>query len=155
MKSGFKFLAKIGAVAGVALGIAFVAQPAAGASAPAVDDASSAVVAAPSVSATPTSNLTNGATVQLSASGLTPGTVYFVGECSAVSSFDYACNSATSYQVVANSAGAINSPIVVHGSFTGTTGGGVSHAIDCKVNSCVVAAYSATFEGGAVPISFK
>jgi hypothetical protein len=144
----------MGAVAGVALGVAFVAQPAAGAAAPAVD-AAPAVVAAPAVSAAPTSGLTNGATVQLSASGLTPGTVYFVGECSAVSTFDYACNSATSYQVVANSAGTISAPIVVHSAFTGTTGGGVSHAIDCKVRSCVVAAYSASFEGGAVPISFR
>jgi len=155
MKNSVKFLAKVGAVAAFALGIAFASQAGASASQSEAADASPAVVAAPSISATPTSGLANGATVQLSGTGLTPGTVYYVGQCAAVSATDYACNDATNLERTATASGTISAPVTVFTSFTGTTGSGATHAINCKTTSCVVAAYSASFQGGAVPISFS
>jgi hypothetical protein len=155
MKSGVRFLAKLGAIAAFALGVAIASQTGASASQSEAPASSPAVVAAPSISATPTSGLASGATVQLTGTGLTPGTVYFVGECAAVSATSYACNDATNAERTANASGTISAPIVVHSSFTGTTGSGTTHAINCKTTTCVVAAYSASFEGGAVPISFN
>jgi hypothetical protein len=149
LKRGINLLVKFGAVAAMGVGIAFAASTGASA-APAP-----AVVAAPSITVTPTSGLADGATVQLSGTGLTPGTTYFIGECSAISATNYACDNATNFTQVANASGTIAAPVTVHSAFTGTTSSGATFAIDCKSVSCVVAAYSASFEGGAVPISFK
>lgn len=151
MKRGIKFLAKVGVVAAFGVGFAIVSQ--AGASA--TTEAATPAVTAASVAVTPSSGLADGATVQLTGSGLTAGETYFVGECSAVAANDYACDNATNFEAVADASGAISVPVTVHTAFTGTTGSGATHAIDCTVDTCVVAAYSATFEGGAVPISFN
>lgn len=161
MKNGVKILAKLGLIAAFAVWLTSPAQAGASASDTAAIGSSPATVAAqavpvapavPAVSATPNSRLVNGTTVRLSATGLTPGATYFTGECSALSTVDYACNTATFRQVVAKSNGTFTVPMVVSSAFTGITGSGRTHAIDCQVSPCAVAVYSPSFETGTQPM---
>ena len=161
MKNGVKTLAKLGMIAAFAVWLTSPAQAGASASDTAAIDSAPAAVAAPApsagtaVTATPNSRLANGTTVQLSATGLTPGEKYFIGECSTLATVDYACNSATFRQVVAKSNGTFTAPVVVSSAFTGITGEGRTHAINCQVSSCAVAVYSPTFESGSQPMECR
>jgi neocarzinostatin family protein len=159
MKNGVKTLAKLGMIAAFAVWLTSPAQAGATAAitAPAavVAPAVSAVAGVPAVSATPTSRLVNGTTVQLTATGLTPGETYFTGECSTLATVEYACNSATFRQVVAKSNGTFTAPVVVSSAFTGVAGSGRTHAIDCQAAACAVAVYSPTFDTSTQPMACR
>jgi hypothetical protein len=150
VKNGSKLLAKVVGVAGIAVGIAIAFQSGASAS-PAPHAQSVATTAA--ITVTPATGLADGATVAVSGDGLTAGSVYHVGECAAVSATEFACDHASNKDVTATANGTLSTNIVVDRTFTGVTEAGASHAIDCKADSCVLAAFSTT-DGGAVPLSF-
>lgn len=138
-----RFAAKFGVAAAIAVGI--------GIGAPAL---ASAAPAAPAVTATPSTGLATTQTITVSGTGLTGGDVFYVGQCVAVAATDYACDHNTSVAVTSTTAGTISTPLTVNRTFVGTTVSGATHAVDCKVDDCVVSALSASIEGGAVPISF-
>lgn len=142
-----KLFAKIGAVAALGLGLAFTTQ--------AVASADTTTVNAPAISVTPSSGLSDGASVAVSGTGLTAGTTYHVGECAVVGPQSMACNSVADTDVVADASGAASTPLTVRKAFTGTAHDGSTHAIDCGTQTCVVAFYSDTFEGGQVALSFN
>jgi Neocarzinostatin family len=135
-----KGLVKFGAAAALALGLGLGFQLPANAAA---------------ISVTPSSGLSDGATVTVSGSGLKAGGVYHVGQCAAIRPDAYACNSANGVDVVANGSGAATTPLVVRRSFQGTAADGSTSPVDCSVVPCVVGVFDDTFDGGAVPIAFK
>ena len=144
-----KLFAKIGAIAALGLGLAFTSQAIASA------DAAPQTVNAAAISVTPASGLSDGAAVAVSGTSLQPGIVYHVGECAAVTETSFACNPSTNVDVTADAGGTAGTQLVVNRAFTGVTHEGTSHSIDCTVDSCVIAFFSDSFDGGAVPISFN
>ncbi|MCE7079481.1 enediyne antibiotic chromoprotein [Streptomyces sp. ST2-7A] len=142
-----KFAARAGGAAALALGLALAVQPAA----PAAENS------APSVTVTPTSGLSDGDTVTLSATGLTPGDLYHVGQCAFVEEWVYGCNAATSVDAVANAAGEVKVTLRVNKSFEAVVGAETVPwgTVDCTVTQCMAGLGNAAGEGGGVPVSFR
>lgn len=111
--------------------------------------------AATEIKVSPSTGLTDGTVVNVSGVGLKAGDVYHVGQCAAVSAISYACNSPESVDVTANASGEVSTRLTVRRTFQGFTADGSTHAIDCSAVPCVIGVYSDTFDGGAVPISFR
>lgn len=156
IKSRTRTLTKFGAMAALALGLGIASQSAATASPTSVGSTGpGAIVAAAAITVTPSTNLADGARVNVSGTGLKAGSVYHVGECAVVAANTYACNDATDVNVTASASGTAATPLTVRSSFTGTTSTGSVHAINCKTVSCVVAVFNDTFDGGAKALSFK
>jgi hypothetical protein len=142
MQNTSRFLARAGATVGVAAGLAFAFQPAA--------------MAAPGVTVTPATGLSNGQTVTVSATGLTPGTVYHVGQCATVEPGVIGCDATTSTDVTADAAGKITAQLTVHTSFQAVVGsnGTPWGTVNCKVVSCSAGLGNNAGEGAAQAITF-
>ncbi|MFD1147843.1 enediyne antibiotic chromoprotein [Saccharothrix hoggarensis] len=112
--------------------------------------------AAPALTVTPSSGLADGATVQVSATGLQAGTTYDVGECAWVEAGVLACAPETFTRATANSAGSLDSPLTVRKTFTGVLFDGTTWGtVDCTTVQCSVGVSDAAGNGpGGVPISF-
>ncbi|WP_335936493.1 enediyne antibiotic chromoprotein [Streptomyces sp. PTD5-9] len=143
VKTKAGLIVRAGATAAAAIGLAVGLQ--------------SSAMAAPSVSVTPASGLADGTAVTLTATGLTPGTVYHVGQCSYVESNVAACNPATSVDATADASGKVTAQIKVYTKFDGVTGaqGTPWGTVDCKARTCAVGLGSDSGEGGSQNISFS
>lgn len=115
-----------------------------------------ASAAAPTLTVTPSSGLSDGATVQVSGTGLQAGATYDVGECAWVESGVLACAPETFTRATADSAGSLDSPLTVRKTFTGVLFDGTTWGtVDCATTECQVGASDAAGNGiGSVPISF-
>ncbi|WP_410664706.1 enediyne antibiotic chromoprotein [Amycolatopsis sp. lyj-84] len=136
-----KLVAKFAGSAIAALGLLAVVAPGASAAA--------------AVTVTPASGLSDGAVVQVTGTGLTPGGTYRVGECAQDATGQFPC-SPSQLSLVADASGKISSPVTVQKNFTGVLPDGSSYgAVDCKVITCVVGLGDAAGNGGGVIISFS
>src|SRR5690349_18726362 len=139
-------LARAGVTAALAVGLATAIGTAANAApAPAV---------APAVAVTPASGLADGADVAVTGSGLAAADVYHVGECAQVAPDTLACDRDTAVDVTSTADGTLDTTLVVHQVFQGSTGadGTPWGTVDCAAVSCFVGVFDAAFNGGAVPI---
>ncbi|MET9156065.1 enediyne antibiotic chromoprotein [Streptomyces griseoflavus] len=145
-KNKLGLITRVGATAALAIGLGVAVVPSA-----------SATATAPVVSVTPATGLADGTTVALKATGLTPGTVYHVGQCAFVDGGQYGCNKATALDVVADSAGSVNTRIVVNRTFQAVVGSATNPwgTVDCKVTACQVGLGSDKGEGGGQAITFS
>jgi hypothetical protein len=136
-------IARLGATAAIATGLALATQ--------------SSAMAAPTVSVSPVSGLSDGQTVAVSASGLTPNTVFHIGQCAQVEAQKFGCNKSTSKDVTTNAQGEINTSLVVRSSFEAVVSadGPVWGTVDAKTTQTQVVVLSDTGEGGGQAITFK
>ncbi|MFB7915474.1 enediyne antibiotic chromoprotein [Streptomyces sp. NPDC056061] len=143
VKTKAGLIARAGATAAVAIGLAVGLQ--------------SSAMAAPAVSVTPASGLSDGTTVTLTATGLTPGTVYHVGQCSYVDANVAACNPATSVDIAADASGKVTAQVKVLAKFDAVTGADAKPwgTVDCKTRTCAVGLGSDAGDGGSQNISFS
>ncbi|WP_433241287.1 enediyne antibiotic chromoprotein [Streptosporangium sp. CA-135522] len=143
-------LSKIGVAAALALGLATAFQSAAGAAVP-------AAASAAAVSLTPSTNLADGDTVAVSATGLSPNTVYHVGQCAFVQSGAIACNQPQSVDVTTDANGAATTSIVVRRTFQGLAGseGTPAGTVDCAAVACSIGLGTSAGQGAGAGISFK
>ncbi|WP_405164835.1 enediyne antibiotic chromoprotein [Nocardia sp. NBC_01499] len=119
--------------------------------------------AAPSISATPSSDLSDGDTITVTASGFDPNTKIYVGECAILASDTLGCNVDDAKIVKPDGAGNASIPIVVRRSFDARDHNGNKQArVDCPtvVNGCMVAAGNDDHDRSAdqsarAPISFR
>ncbi|CAL9624472.1 Macromomycin (plasmid) [Streptomyces sp. enrichment culture] len=144
VKSKLGLAARVSTVAAVAAGLAVAVQPA-------------ALAASPVVSVSPATGLTDGQKVAVSASGLTPNTVFHLGQCAQVEPGKFGCDKTTSVDVVSDASGKVASGLVVRTSFQAVTSadGPVWGTIDAKSTQTHVVLLSDTGEGGFQPITFK
>ncbi|HEX8629936.1 MAG TPA: enediyne antibiotic chromoprotein [Catenuloplanes sp.] len=111
---------------------------------------------AAAISATPSSGLVNGQSIEVAVTGFGAGANLYVGQCAylTVDKASPVCDLSSSQQVVADAAGAGSAPLTVHSSFEGTdvaTGESVG-LVDCGTvaGGCVVNAVSEDFSAFAV-----
>ncbi|KUO16435.1 enediyne antibiotic chromoprotein [Streptomyces dysideae] len=116
-----------------------------------------ASAAAPTATVTPSSGLSDGAVVRVTAAGLEPGTTYNVGECASVDGGSLACDLAGFIPVVADSNGELETQVTVHSSFTGYLYDGTAWGpVDCAALQCLVGMGDSSGNGpDGVPISFS
>ncbi len=136
-----KLVAKFAGSAIAALGLLAVVAPAAS--------------AASAVTVTPSSGLSDGAVVQVTGTGLTPGVTYRVGECAQDATGQFPC-STSQLSLVADASGTISTPITVQKNFAGVLPDGSSYGpVDCNALTCVVGLGDASGNGGGVIITFS
>ncbi|GHG38455.1 enediyne antibiotic chromoprotein [Streptomyces zaomyceticus] len=143
VKNTFGLIARVGATAALATGLAVAFQPA-------------AMAAAPVVSVTPAAGLADGATVTVTGTGLTPGAVYHVAQCEIVASGDYGCDPATVVDVAADAQGKLSTQFTVHKVFQAVKGaaGTPSGTVDCGATACQVGLGDSQGVGGGQRITF-
>ncbi|MEQ4720308.1 enediyne antibiotic chromoprotein [Nonomuraea sp. B19D2] len=139
-----KILAKLGvAAAVVAGGLTLAAQPAAFAA------------AAPGVSVTPATGLSDGSTVTVAITGAGANEQYFVSQCATVND-KLACNVESGKTVTTDANGSSSASLLVKKSFQGVTPEGTPvGAVDCAATACSVGAGNAAVYLGSQQISFK
>ncbi|MEU5090330.1 enediyne antibiotic chromoprotein [Streptomyces sp. NPDC021356] len=144
VKNKLGLVTRLGAVAAVAAGLAVAVQP-------------SAMAASPVVSVSPASGLADGQQVAVTASGLTPNTVFHVGQCAFVEPTKYGCDASTSKDVTSDAQGKVNTTLVVHSSFQAVVGADrqVWGTVDAKTTQTQVGLGSDAGEGGGQIVSFK
>ncbi|MGY3677127.1 enediyne antibiotic chromoprotein [Streptomyces sp. TE33382] len=137
-------IARIGATAAVAAGLALAVQP-------------SAMAAAAAVTVSQSTGLSDGQQISVSATGLTPNTQFQVGQCAVVEPGKFGCDKTTSVNVTANAQGQINSSITVHSSFQAVVGadGSVWGTVDAKTTQTQIVVLSAAGDGGSASINFQ
>ncbi|MGW1296315.1 enediyne antibiotic chromoprotein [Streptomyces sp. NPDC002533] len=143
-KNKLALAARVTATAALAVGLAVSFQP-------------SASAAAPAVSVSPASGLSDGQQVTVTATGLTPNTVFHLGHCAFVEPGKYGCDKTTAKDVVSDADGKVNTTIVVHSSFDAvvTADGQVWGKVDAKTTQTQVGLGSDTGEGGGQAVTFK
>lgn len=143
-KNKLGLVARLGAVTAIAAGLAVAVQP-------------SAMAASPVVSVSPATGLADGQQVTVTASGLTPNTVFHVGQCAFVEPTKYGCDATTAKNVVSDAQGNVNTTLVVHTSFQAvvTADGQVWGTVDAKTVQTQAGLGSDAGEGGGQVISFK
>ncbi|MCX4681843.1 enediyne antibiotic chromoprotein [Streptomyces sp. NBC_01433] len=136
-------IARIGATAAVAAGLALAVQPSA--------------MAAAAVTVSQSTGLSDGQQISVTATGLTPNTQFQVGQCAVVEPGKFGCDKTTSVNVTADATGKITSPITVHTSFQAVVGadGTVWGNVDAKATQTQIVVLSATGDGGSQAINFK
>ncbi|MEV4943446.1 enediyne antibiotic chromoprotein [Streptomyces zaomyceticus] len=137
---------RVAAATAVAAGLALTLQPSA-----------MAAATAPVVSVSPASSLSDGQQVVVTASGLTPNTVFHLGQCAFVEPGKYGCDATTAKDVVSDATGKINTTIVVHSSFQAVVGADrtVWGTVDAKAIQTQVGLGSDAGEGGGQLVTFK
>ncbi|MFB7454987.1 enediyne antibiotic chromoprotein [Streptomyces sp. NPDC056194] len=137
-------LARVVAVSAAAAGLALTLQ-------------TSASAATPVVSVSPASSLSDGQQVAVTASGLTPNTVFHLGQCAFVEPGKYGCDATTAKDVVSDATGKINTTFVVHSSFQAVVGADrtVWGTVDAKTTQTQVGLGSDAGEGGGQLVTFK
>jgi hypothetical protein len=106
------------------------------------------------VTASPSSGLADGQSTQIAATGLNPGTTYFVNECAYVGTGQLAC-SQSAVTVTAAADGTAGTPLTVFKTFQAYTGSTVYGTVDCSTTQCLVGVGDASGDGSGVPISFN
>ncbi|MFK0216467.1 enediyne antibiotic chromoprotein [Streptomyces sp. NPDC090298] len=146
VKNKLALATRVAAATAVAAGLALTLQPSA-----------MAAATAPVVSVSPASSLSDGQQVAVTASGLTPNTVFHLGQCAFVEPGKYGCDAATAKDVVSDASGKINTTIVVHSSFQAVVGADrtVWGTVDAKVTQTQVGLGSDAGEGGGQLVTFK
>ncbi|MCY0942962.1 enediyne antibiotic chromoprotein [Streptomyces antarcticus] len=144
VKNKLGLIARVGATAALATGLAVAFQPA-------------AMAAAPVVTVTPATGLTDGATVAVTGTGLTPGAIYHVAQCELVTAGSYGCDPASVVNIAADAQGKLTTQITVHASFAAVEGaeGTPAGTVDCKVSACQVGLGDDAGVGGGQQITFK
>ncbi|MGW3359705.1 enediyne antibiotic chromoprotein [Streptomyces bungoensis] len=144
VKNKLGLVTRLGAAAAIAAGLAVAVQP-------------SAMAASPVVSVSPVNGLADGQQVTVAASGLTPNTVFHVGQCAFVEPSVYGCDATTSKDVTSDALGQLNTTLVVHSSFQAVVGADrhVWGTVDAKTTQTQVGLGSDTGEGGGQLITFK
>ncbi|MFJ9829527.1 enediyne antibiotic chromoprotein [Streptomyces sp. NPDC101160] len=144
IKNKLGLVARLGATAAIATGLAVAFQPA-------------AMAATPVVSVSPATGLTNGATVTVTGTGLTPGAIYHVAQCEIVSSGSYGCDPSTVVNIAADAQGKVSTQFVVHKTFQAVKGaeGTPSGTVDCTVTACQVGMGDDKGVGGGQRITFN
>ncbi|HEX6472295.1 MAG TPA: enediyne antibiotic chromoprotein [Streptosporangiaceae bacterium] len=133
-----KLLSKVGTIAGLGFAAAVIAGTAASAA---------------TITVTPSSGLADGQSVSVSGSGMLASDTYHIGECAAVSATSYACG--PNVDVKSDASGKLSTKLAVKRTFVGAAADGSTSQIDCKSVQCVIGVFDDSFNGGAVPISFK
>ncbi|MFF4457547.1 enediyne antibiotic chromoprotein [Streptomyces goshikiensis] len=146
VKNTLAAITRLGAVAALATGLAVAVQPAA-----------MAAPAAAAVTVTPATGLSDNQQVTVTGTGLTPGTVYHVGQCAVVAPNTFGCDKATSLDVVADAQGKVTAQLRVHVSFAAVVGASATPwgTVDAKATPTQVGLGSDSGEGGGQLISFK
>ncbi len=129
VKSKTKEMARLGAGATAAVGLAIAFTPLAGAAS-----------AEPGLSVTPSSGLSDGETVSVSATGFVPESTLSVGQCASVDGAP-ACPAGEPLQLTTDADGAATTPLTVQKTFEGYRFDGTSVGmVDCTVDECFVGA---------------
>ncbi|MFJ9810783.1 enediyne antibiotic chromoprotein [Streptomyces sp. NPDC101158] len=144
IKNKLGLVARVGATAAIATGLAVAFQPA-------------AMAAAPVVSVSPATGLASGATVTVTGTGLTPGAVYHVAQCEIVASGAYGCDPSTVVNIAADAQGKVSTQFVVHKTFQAVKGaeGTPAGTVDCGVTACQVGMGDDQGVGGGQRITFS
>jgi hypothetical protein len=148
--SVIKNLSKVGVAAALAAGLAITLQSSASAAAVAPLDIA--------VTVTPSTDLEDGAVVQVTGTGLDPDTAYYVGECADVEPGTTVCNEEgrPSVSFTSDAGGTGSTPFTAHRTFDGFAVGGAHWGtVDCTVVSCVIGVGNDTGGAGSPPLSFK
>ncbi|MEV0401537.1 enediyne antibiotic chromoprotein [Actinoallomurus sp. NPDC050550] len=110
---------------------------------------------APAVTASPSTGLSDGATVNVSASGFAGDSNVGVVECAEVQSGQWACNLSDMTQVTLDAGGSGATTKIVHSTFDGRLGDGTAWGtVDCAKIQCTINAGNADGVFGSAPISF-
>ncbi|WP_157995926.1 enediyne antibiotic chromoprotein [Thermomonospora amylolytica] len=136
-------LSKVGVTTALAAGLTVAFQPAASAS--------------PVVTVTPSTNLEDGTTVQVAATGLTPNKVFHAAQCAMPVTGTYVCGE-SSPSFTTDASGSVQFTFVVRRSFDGdVVGGGHYGTVDCKATVCAIAIGTDhdTDGAGSPPLSFR
>ncbi|MCZ0983668.1 enediyne antibiotic chromoprotein [Streptomyces diastatochromogenes] len=136
-------LARVVAVSAAAAGLALALQTSAS--------------AATTVSVSPATGLANNQQVAVTASGLTPNTVFHIGQCAQVAPGKYGCDKTTAVDVTSDANGNINSSLVVHSSYQAVVdaSGNIWGTVDAKATQTFVSVMNDLGTGGFQNISFK
>jgi hypothetical protein len=133
---------KVSAAAGLAVGLALAFAPAASAS-------------AAGMTVTPSTGLTNGASVSVSVTGFGANETVFVGQCAYVGG-EPACPSGTTPSVTANGSGAATTTVTVKKTFEGFRLDGTSiGTVDCASADCFIGAGANSGAQASVSIKFS
>ncbi|OLT19155.1 hypothetical protein BJF79_02550 [Actinomadura sp. CNU-125] len=119
--------------------------------------AQTASAAAQTATVTPSSGLSDGATVQVAAAGFDAGDVLTAGQCATVGS-KIACNPANQTEFTADAGGSASTTMVLNRTFVGAyvDGSGSAGTVDCGTASCFIGVGDFAGQGAApVPISFS
>ncbi|MFD6183016.1 enediyne antibiotic chromoprotein [Streptomyces goshikiensis] len=144
VKNKLGLITRVGATAALAAGLAVAIQP-------------TAMAASPVIAVSPTSSLTDGQQVAITASGLTPNTVFHIGQCAVVEPGKFGCDKTTSKDVVSDAKGNINTTLTVHQTFQAVVSadGPVWGTVNAKVTQSQAVVLSNVGEGGGQPLTFK
>jgi hypothetical protein len=124
------------------MAIAF--QPVAGAS-----------VAAPDIAVTPSTGLSDGASVSVSVTGFAPNTTVFIGQCATLAG-EPACPAGEVPQATTNASGAASLTLTVRKTYEGfRLDGSSAGTVDCGSASCFVGAGDASGAGVQAALSFN
>ncbi|MFF5207156.1 enediyne antibiotic chromoprotein [Streptosporangium sp. NPDC000396] len=151
MSNQGKLLSKLGVAAALALGLTTALQSGAGAAVPPTG------TAAPAISVTPSTALGDGQTVSVSVTGLSPNTVYHLGQSAFVQSNVLAYNQPDSRDVTTDGSGAVTATLTVRRTFQGRTGseGTPVGTVDCGAVVCSIGVGNSAGEGAGTPIAFR
>lgn len=151
MRKKTRVVSRIGAVAALAMGLTVALGPAAFATDLPAEDA-------PTIIATPSTDLDDGAVVEVRATGFAPNETIYVGQCADLPSGEFVCSEEglPSVSITTDGDGTGSVPFTVHATFTGyVVGGGVWGTVDCHTVACYIGAGNATHGAGSNPLAFK
>ena len=110
---------------------------------------------AAAITVTPSTGLTDGAVVAVTATGLQAGTTYTIGQCGVVGDV-FSCNEAELVTVSPAADGTASASLTVNKAFPGTVGpdGEPGPAVDCAVVECGVGMFNEVGDAAGTSISF-
>jgi hypothetical protein len=145
IRSRIKLAAKGTAIAGFAIGMALMFAPQSG-----------ATEAAPGVTVTPSSGLSNGDTVAVSLTGFSPNTDVFGGECAYLPSGQVACPAGDPVKLTTDADGAASTSLTVVSTFDGFLLDGTAvGTVDCHTARCIIGTSDASGNGAEATITFN
>ncbi|SEF24274.1 Neocarzinostatin family protein [Amycolatopsis pretoriensis] len=121
--------------------------------------ATAASAAAPALTASPSSGLTDGQVVDVSGTGYAAGSTIVLLECDAAQPAGRACDKAALVGTVAGADGTLAAKLAVHKTFQAVdlSTGAAGATVDCATAHCVIASADTSdtgTEGAGVSISF-
>ncbi|MFH8385268.1 enediyne antibiotic chromoprotein [Kitasatospora sp. NPDC018058] len=143
VKNKLGLISRVAGTAALAAGLAVAVQ-------------TSAMAASPVVAVSPGAGLSDGQQVAVTASGLTPNTLFHIGQCAQVEPNKFGCDKTTAKDVVADAQGNINTTMTVHSSFTAVVdaSGQAWGTVDAKTTQTSVVVLNDLGAGGFQAISF-
>jgi hypothetical protein len=106
------------------------------------------------VTASPSSGLADGQSIEVSASGLTVGTTYYVDECAYVASNQLAC-AQNPVAVTVGADGTASTPLTVFKTFQASVGSTPWGTVDCSTTQCQAGIGDTSGDGSGAAISFN